>query len=432
MSVSRDTAVSRLDALAQKLAGEDLVTKILEVAKAGGFLPYLVGGMLRDAVLGRESADMDLAVKQGALEFAQDLSMALYATYVPLDEINGSARVVMSDGSFVDITDFRRSNIRADCLARDLTCNALAAPLGDFLLRKSDAVIDPAGALDDIAAGIIRTHREENLREDPLRILRIFRYQATLGFSVADETLVLAERHSDLLKSAAPERVESELFQLFASDNAAPSIDAMQRAGVWAALFPFVKNDDLKKWVALVENINALMPDYADGRDQDFLHVLYLSALAHFNSAKKIAAALRLSTSVTRRMSRITEAMPIASRLLENSADHSASLSNTVALAVLLKDDFAAPWMILAGLYNSAEVHTAFLKARELANEKIFPLARKKPLVNGSELADVLSKKPGPWVSKMLDALFFLRLEGKIVTKEQAIAAARKLVKNDQ
>src|SRR5207248_2034661 len=132
----------------------------------------LVGGAVRDTVLGRVVADVDVAVPSGALDLARRCAERLAGTCVVLDAERGAARVVTDGGLTLDLTDFRAPSLEGDLAARDFTVDALAVPLAPLLAQGRAAIVDPTGGLADLKARRIRPAGAGVLHDDPLRALR--------------------------------------------------------------------------------------------------------------------------------------------------------------------------------------------------------------------------------------------------------------------
>src|SRR5256885_2759134 len=141
----------------------------------------LVGGAVRDTVLGRAVADVDVAVPSGALDLARRCAERLGGTCVVLDAERGAARVVTDGGLTLDLTDFRAPSLEGDLAARDFTVDALAVPLAPLLARGRAAIVDRTGGLADLKARRLRPAVAGVLDDDPLRALRGVRLEATLG-----------------------------------------------------------------------------------------------------------------------------------------------------------------------------------------------------------------------------------------------------------
>ena len=165
---------------------------------------YLVGGFLRDLLMGRESSDIDLVVPAGcAKELAGEICDGLGAYFVPLDEKNRIYRAVLPDKvTYIDIADI---------------------------------------GIRDIEEKTIREISEKNITDDPLRILRAFRFQSELGFRISAELEEIIKKHFKELSKSAKERVSAELVKLFAGFNAKNVLLAMDECGVLELIFPDVE-----------------------------------------------------------------------------------------------------------------------------------------------------------------------------------------------
>jgi tRNA nucleotidyltransferase/poly(A) polymerase len=171
---------------------------------------YLVGGAVRDALLGRQVRDFDLAVPSGAVGLARRLAGRLGGSFVLLDEPRGCARVVwMRDGDrrVLDVADFRAPTLEDDLRARDLTINAIALPLAG----RSD-LIDPTGGLEDLRSGCVRLTSRDALRDDPLRALRVARFAVQTGFAVEPGTAASVRAFALRAVQVSPERLRDELL----------------------------------------------------------------------------------------------------------------------------------------------------------------------------------------------------------------------------
>lgn len=199
------------------------------------FKIYLVGGSLRDAILGREINDYDLV-----LEGDIDPFLKLYkrkhpeSTLFPLSEEDEEYRIVITEDLWLDITSVKGKDIYEDLKKRDFTVNAIAMDL------RSGKIIDPVGGWKDIEQRVIRLISPLNLIQDPLRILRAYRFSAVLGFEIGPETRFYLKELSPLLsfKIVAGERIRYELFLILLTDNSSKTIELMAEDGVLFSVFP--------------------------------------------------------------------------------------------------------------------------------------------------------------------------------------------------
>ena len=194
MPVTSHTLKDNIFQGAANLADRQSLRVLEELAVIRGVKVYLVGGTVREMALGKKAPDLDLAVSAQALELARDLAAALKGTFVLLDETQGTARVVWQ-GEILDLARFRAPTLEGDLEARDFTINALALDLEAVLGYRPLDLTDPWGGLEDLARGLIRVVRPRNFQEDPLRLLRAYRFAATHGFRITPETDAAISAH---------------------------------------------------------------------------------------------------------------------------------------------------------------------------------------------------------------------------------------------
>ncbi len=212
----------------------DLRPLLVAVREVVGEPAWLVGGAVRDALLGRPPRDLDFALPAGSLAAARRLADRLGGAFVPLGEPHGMARVVVRTPRplAVDLADLRGPSLEADLAGRDFTVDALAVPLA-ALLEGAAPVLDPTGGLVDLRAGVVRAPRPDAFADDPVRVLRALRLAHACGFAVEAETERRAREAAPGLASVAAERVREELTRLLQLDAAAA---AVRGADAWSAL----------------------------------------------------------------------------------------------------------------------------------------------------------------------------------------------------
>ncbi|MGI8506291.1 MAG: HDIG domain-containing metalloprotein [Solirubrobacteraceae bacterium] len=203
---------------------------------------WLVGGALRDRLLGRPTADYDVAVAvagegssgDDVQRTARALGRAAGGFAFALSETFGAWRVVSHSRSWqVDLTPLAGATIEADLALRDLTVNAVAQPLGG-----DEALVDPFGGLEDLRLRRLRSVSPDAFERDPLRSLRLVRLACELEFSVDPDTLGLARASAPGLRGVAPERVFAELRRVLSAEQALDGLDLMDATAVTAAILP--------------------------------------------------------------------------------------------------------------------------------------------------------------------------------------------------
>ena len=218
----------------EKIKSDKILSKIIE--KFDNEI-YLVGGTVRDYYMGLESTDRDIIVMDGdAREFALKLKDLFDAAFVPLDEENKIYRLVLPDKiNYIDVTNPAGDSIEKDLMRRDLTINAIAVNI------RTGNVIDISGGVTDIKNKCINYVSELNFVDDPLRLLRVYRFQALYGFQLAPETINAVCKYSDLIHKPAVERINYELLKLFSGEYAHIALENMNKTWILEEIFPFVK-----------------------------------------------------------------------------------------------------------------------------------------------------------------------------------------------
>ena len=205
---------------------------------------YIVGGLIRDALLGRDTADIDLAVKGNAPEIARALAGILHGTFVLLDSENGVGRVVLpreTDDSEPRTVDIAAMNgtITADLARRDFTIDAMALDLREAAGGGTIAgLFDPLHGRDDLDHGILRTVSETAFSSDPVRLLRAVRLATELGFHIEPKTAAQVRASAALLAAVPGERVREELLRLFNASRGGRFLMEMDGLGLLSVLFP--------------------------------------------------------------------------------------------------------------------------------------------------------------------------------------------------
>jgi len=209
-----------------------------------GIESYLIGGAVRDFMLGKSlSPDLDLAVKGDGIQAARNVieTARQRATVIPLDATHGTSRVVLhgSPPVTLDFSPFKGDTICDDLRKRDFTINALALSTRDIFagISRSD-VIDPTGGLGDLAEKRVRACSGDAFLDDPLRIVRAFRFSASLGFEISPDTLAMIPPSLKGLSAISIERIRDELVAILSCERSEPALAAMDTAGVVDAIFP--------------------------------------------------------------------------------------------------------------------------------------------------------------------------------------------------
>jgi poly(A) polymerase len=206
----------------------------LEVARAAleGEPAWLVGGAVRDRMLGRSLTDLDLVVDGDPEQAARAVARAAgRAACFALSEDFGAWRVVARDRAWqADVERLRGGSLRADLGLRDFTVNAIAEPI------EGGAQIDPLGGLEDLAARRLRMAAPSAFADDPLRVLRLVRMAVELELEPEPQTSRAARAHASELRGVSAERVFIELRRILASPQPRRGIELMSELGATAVV----------------------------------------------------------------------------------------------------------------------------------------------------------------------------------------------------
>lgn len=450
----------------QGVAGETgLLVDLGAWFAARGMCVYLVGGAVRDRLLGRTSPDLDLAVNGPAVQTAHELAAAWQGAPVDLDLSRDTARVVLTrrpGRPEIDLQSFSGA-IEDDLRLRDFTINALAVPLADTSAPDWRAVvIDPTGGLADLHRRELRWVSPEAPDHDPLRLLRAVRLAAVLDFTLPPETREVVERLAPAVTRAAPERIRDEVFAVLSCPGpaAAGALAVCCTLGLTGAVWdeaaanacPALEPD----WQSGLDALRRLAEWLPDGAGPDRLVLRRPEALAAWLSTPE--AANRTRAQLTRWFAFIAGIAPrgpgekvqtVACQTLRLSR-RERSLARTVGatagavraflshgptvghqrLRFFRRVGGAAPYALLTA---AARLPTRLLPRVAETLDEYFaqgPTAKADALVTGRDLSRRFGSLRGRRLGKLLRLLEEAHADGLITTPAEALDFARRALTN--
>lgn len=214
----------------------EVINKILKSLCKQETELFLVGGYIRDLLLDRTCYDRDYTIKgENACEFAQKVAEFFQGYYVTLDKELDIARVVMPDKkNTLDFAGCFKQNIYEDLKRRDYIINAIAYRIDG----SKSGLIDPFNGINDLKEKTVRAISEENLIDDPLRLLRAFRVSSQLDFNIENKTLDFIATHKTLINNVSAERISAELIKLFESAHTAKYLILMKKTELLYEILP--------------------------------------------------------------------------------------------------------------------------------------------------------------------------------------------------
>jgi len=451
---------------------------------------YLVGGMLRDLILGREkeSPDFDFCLKRGAISFGRKLAKKIKSGFVVLDKEHGACRLVKKISEKVytlDFADFRANTLEEDLRHRDFTINAMALELGSALLKQdlNNFFIDPHQGRRDLKFKTIKAVHKNSFIEDPLRILRAFSFSAMFGFKIDKETLKLAKQAKEKLEQVSGERIRDELFKIFDSCHAFDNLVMMDKLKILKILFPEIEKmrgvnqgpyhhlDIWKHSLETLRQLEGLIKEIKRRREiRDYLNeiisgdrkrraLMMLGAILHdigkpkalrredgkikFHGHERIG--FEISEAIARRLKLACDEINSLQKIVlwhlrpGYLGDQEEVTPRAIFRYFRDTQEEAVSTLLLSIADQRATRGPLTTKKSRAQHEKIvFGLVREyfrrkkeqKPLrlVNGDDLMKQFKLEPSPLIGKMLSEIEELQAIGKIKNRMEALRAARKVI----
>lgn len=448
----------------------------LEAAREAltGRKAWLVGGAVRDRLLGRPTDDVDVSLEGDPRAAAKAIARATGGTAFQLSGAFGAWRVVGPGHAWhVDLVTLRDGDIEADLAARDFTINAMAEPLA------GGELLDPHGGRADLEARRVRMVSEDAFADDPLRTLRAVRLVTELDLEMEPATAAAARRHAGAIDRVAPERVFGELKRVVTADRARQGLELMDAHGLTVAVLPelavlrgveqneFHHADVYEHTLEVLDAVAALERNRAFLGDQaaDLLAepladeltrggAMRFAALLH-DAAKPQTRGVRPDGRVTfighdEQGAELARDVLRRLRAAQRTVDYVAALTrHHLRVGFLVHEQpldrrsvwrylrATAPWSADVTVFtvadrlatrgrNAEEAIAAHVEvARQLLAAEPGPT---EPLIRGDDLARELGIVPGPRLGELLAQLEEDRYAGAIATREEAVARARELL----
>ncbi len=416
---------------------------------------YLVGGTVRDLLLGQMPMDYDIAVSQNPEIFAETTAARCRGRCIRMGRPGKESYRVVFGKTILDITGLNDRDIRQDLKRRDFTINAMAVEL------PTGKLLDWVGGRKDLAEKRVRMVSANAFRDDPVRLLRTFRLAAVLGFSVEPATLSAARRDADRIRFSAGERIRSELYQLLSCRNSAPQVAGMAKTGLLAAIFSERKPGDRpgvnpqSQFPDAYRFLEHLLnnppfdfpPDEIIARAPwlKFTNLLSLAGKyggAHLPEGESVSwtmdtcRRLRLSANEANFVSGIVAHRDRIPQLYEDFLKE--RLTRKAVTRFFMLVNALAPSLLLLTMAGTFESHpdrppeTSFSDfARYLLcafYDTYLPKKAVPPFVTGRDLITVFGLSPSPFFNTILTRLEEERLSGEIADRQSALKTAGEII----
>lgn len=349
---------------------------------------FVVGGAVRDLILGITPAEVDLAAF-GAREVAESFATATKSRLVDLGRERFTTYRVIASSAEYDFSEIEGS-FEADIHRRDCTMNAVAISVA------SGELTDLTGGVADAKRRVIRMIREQNYADDPLRIVKLVRLAVTRDCQIEPETFEAMRRNASALPGVAVERVTAELQKMLDDSRAHHGVALLRRLQLDTFLFGHECGDEIEQRVKtllegdVVTRFAALTRDLPDEKRK--------ALTAQFKWAETQQRELEALVALTRDLAESGDA--VLMKL------HAAG-RNTTERAVLL--------------LGATGQHQASLRLAALLRERsdLFGI---EALLSGSEIQQITGLAPGPEIGRLKRELLRAQLQGSVRSNEEAIA----------
>ncbi|HQZ53110.1 MAG TPA: hypothetical protein PLG23_06575 [Thermoflexales bacterium] len=388
----------------------------------------LVGGSVRDLLLGRAPHDLDFAVLGDAAGLARAVANALGGAFYVMDAERGTARVIV-DGLTLDFARCRGATLDDDLRGRDLTLNAIAIwlPL-DGSMPGQMALYDPLGGAKDLSDKVIRLASPDAIANDPVRAMRVARFAADLDARIDPAAEMAARAAGPRLAAAdgpSAERTRDELLKALALPKASAAVDLLAALDLLNIVLP----EAAARPPATLRAIDALLEQAA--RRAPRLSARLAEPLAN---APRLAL-LRLVALCAGASPAAVEGRALALKVSAAEVARARTIRAGAALSEALRDARAeyrwmraareaAPEAALLGMALDPAIAEIGWGLLEHFEARYAPEVAPRPLLGGRDVL-ALGVGPGPAVGAALEAVREAQMIGEIVTREQALALAR-------
>ena len=432
---------------------------------------YLVGGSIRDLFTKHcVFCDRDISIK-GAENFARKIANKWDGTFIELDNENKIYRVVLPDKiNFLDISELQGNTIEEDLKRRDFTINAIAYDL------TNDKFVDVTGGLKDLKNKVLRHIDDKNFEDDPLRILRAFRFYAVTGFKMTIELENALKKYLPLALNPAKERINYEIMKLFGGDFASGALLKMDEFGLLEKIFPCVTEmkkvppnthhhldlfhhvvETVRQIEILYNKISGFEKEHLDAIDfggfprinhlklAGFLHDIGKFStwtieesgrhrfIKHDDVGSKMVVPLLRDLKFSKKQIEYISCM-IKNHIYPSNVIVAPSLNDKVMMRYVRKmGDNVVDNIILAkadrlsarGVDITEEIVNTNIsgldKLLDFYLSKKDSLAPLPKLIDGREIMEILNIKPSPKLGEIINAINEAQLNGDITTHEEAV-----------
>jgi len=426
--IKKEIIIKRLGRLPDRL--KEIVFLARDLAKQEGMGVYLVGGFVRDLILGVDNFDLDFVVEKNGIDFAHKLSELLKGHMIKHRAFN-TATITTKDGFKIDVATSRSevypepaalpvvsvSDIGDDLYRRDFTINALACHIDK---DRYGEIVDMFNGAKDLKTGSVRVMHGKSFIDDPTRIIRAVRFEQRLGFQIDRDTLSLikAAKKLKMLEKVQKHRIRDEIILIFKEKNAFKILRRINQIYNLTFIEDTIKLN--KKHGVNFKKIDKGVIWFRENLSQKrgldtwlmylviFLYQLDIKRLNHFvktyafpkGDSNRIISFKKVFKKIDKVLSKRNIPVTKLHKLLDPLAYEVIVLVYSISNSTATKDKI---------------------------KEFFFEHHHKKLLINGRDLL-LIGVKPGPEFRNIFNKVFKAKIQGKVVTYQEELELVKKLI----
>jgi tRNA nucleotidyltransferase (CCA-adding enzyme) len=397
---------------------------------------YMVGGAVRDAILGRvrEYVDLDFIIPADAVKVARKIAQRYQAGFVLLDAERQIARVVFPHAT-VDFAQQEGESLITDLHRRDFTINAIAYN------PHTQEIIDPLEGFKDIESSLLRMISPVNLQNDPLRLMRAYRQAAQLGFTIEPATQETIRSLAKSTNQVAAERVRVEIGYLLANSQGTFWLNLAWKDGVLTSFFKNATEESFIKLTA-VDQAYTLISENWQQLGEELANYVRETVKTSWLATAKLACLVDSKPEIAEiELQKLTysraEIRAVTTGLRLFSEIKAVDMSLRKQYFLFREMGILFPAVLVLALANDLVSKGIFEESMFITYEPLIKryldkndaVAHPIPLLNGKDMMTALQIPASPLIGELLMEVGVAQAEGKISTVEAAIEFARNLVK---
>lgn len=415
---------------------------------------WIVGGCVRDLLLGHAPYDIDIATADPE-PIARKFAGLIGGRVVPMDSERGIWRVTQGQASYFDFCRFRAHDITGDLHGRDFTINAIAIRLPNSAACAT--FVDPFQGQRDIIRQIIRAVTPQAFTDDPVRILRAFRFLAEYHFTIESETWKTMQRDADGLSRVAVERILAEWWKICQAPFTVPALRHLVISSIFPTLFPELPVTPgsqlpqlavLKKMSELLAQSQGELARWKEHFQSFFAQtprrklLIFLALLSDINAITsqanpqpesdllpltQLCTRLKVSRDDTAALLAISHAQQQTDTLYQASQQHPPTPLELINYADAVHENIHAILLLnyakrlTTGTKEQIAVYEQFMRILLDFYQQQYLPAERCPLLKGHDLIKTLHLPPGPLIGALLHEVRNRQIMGEFSTRKEAM-----------